>query len=223
MVARPLGARSSPTRRPSSPAAGDRTFAELNANANRLVRALRGAGRRAGDAVALMVSNRPEFAEVVAATQRSGLRHHAHQLAPHRGRGRLHRRRLPGPGVRGRRPLRRRGGRRGRAGRPRATVRLAVGGDIAGFEPLRRRLAGRGRRPTSTTRRSGGRCSTRRAPPADPRACTAPRRRRPPGIGALFGYAPGETCTCAPGPLYHAAPLAFSLAQPAQRRRAASC
>src|SRR4029450_2739413 len=53
---------------------GDRTFAELNANANRLVRALRERGVRAGDAVAVMVANRPEFAEVLAATVRSGLR-----------------------------------------------------------------------------------------------------------------------------------------------------
>jgi len=53
---------------------GDRTFAELNAQANRLVRALRAAGLRAGDAVALMCSNRPEFAEVFAACLRAGLR-----------------------------------------------------------------------------------------------------------------------------------------------------
>ena len=53
---------------------GDRTFAELNAEANRLVRAWRERGVTAGDGVALMVSNRPEFAAVVAATQRSGLR-----------------------------------------------------------------------------------------------------------------------------------------------------
>ena len=63
---------------PDAPAvvsgSGERTFAQLNANANRLVRAWRARGVTAGDAVALMVSNRPEFAEVIAATQRSGLR-----------------------------------------------------------------------------------------------------------------------------------------------------
>tara|TARA_R110002110_G_scaffold86743_5_gene226307 strand:+ start:5816 stop:7396 length:1581 start_codon:yes stop_codon:yes gene_type:complete len=53
---------------------GNRTFAELNAKANRLVRALRSAGLRAGDAVALMCSNRPEFAETLAACQRGGFR-----------------------------------------------------------------------------------------------------------------------------------------------------
>ena len=54
---------------------GDRTFAELNANANRArAGAARRAGSSAGDAVALMCANRPEFVEVVAATQRAGLR-----------------------------------------------------------------------------------------------------------------------------------------------------
>src|SRR4051794_32172227 len=41
--------------------AGNRTFAEANANANRLVRALRARGVKAGDGLALMCSNRPEF------------------------------------------------------------------------------------------------------------------------------------------------------------------
>src|SRR5690606_5581901 len=53
---------------------GNRTFAELNARANALVRALRRRGLKAGDAVALMCSNRPEFVEVVAACQRGGFR-----------------------------------------------------------------------------------------------------------------------------------------------------
>ncbi len=53
---------------------GDRTFAELNARANRLARALRRRGLVAGDAVALLCGNRPEFAEVVQACLRAGLR-----------------------------------------------------------------------------------------------------------------------------------------------------
>lgn len=53
---------------------GNRSFAALNARANALVRALRRQGLKAGDAVALMCSNRPEFAEVVAACQRGGFR-----------------------------------------------------------------------------------------------------------------------------------------------------
>jgi long-chain acyl-CoA synthetase len=50
------------------------TYGELNARANRLARAFRRLGLRRGDAVALLCSNRPEFVDVVLATQRSGLR-----------------------------------------------------------------------------------------------------------------------------------------------------
>ena len=52
---------------------GDRTFGELNANANRLARVLRDAGVGYGDRVALLCRNRAEFAEVVAATARAGV------------------------------------------------------------------------------------------------------------------------------------------------------
>src|SRR5205823_1209552 len=65
-------------RRPSTPAlittAGTITYGELNERANRLARALRRRGLRAGDAIALLCSNRAEFAEVLLATHRSGLR-----------------------------------------------------------------------------------------------------------------------------------------------------
>jgi long-chain acyl-CoA synthetase len=53
---------------------GDRTFAELNANINRLGRALRARGLKVDDSVALMCTNRPEFVEVFLAAQRVGLR-----------------------------------------------------------------------------------------------------------------------------------------------------
>ncbi len=53
---------------------GDRTFGELNARANQAARAFRRLGLGAGDAVALLCGNRPEFAEVLAATQRGGFR-----------------------------------------------------------------------------------------------------------------------------------------------------
>ncbi len=53
---------------------GNRTFDELNGNANRLVRALRRRGITTGDAVSLVCSNRPEFAEVLTAATRMGVR-----------------------------------------------------------------------------------------------------------------------------------------------------
>jgi long-chain acyl-CoA synthetase len=51
---------------------GNRTFGELNANANRIVRVLRAAGVAYGDRVALLCRNRAEFVEVALATARGG-------------------------------------------------------------------------------------------------------------------------------------------------------
>ena len=53
---------------------GDRTYADLNADINRLSRALRARGLQPGDAIALMCVNEPEFIEVLYAAQRIGLR-----------------------------------------------------------------------------------------------------------------------------------------------------
>jgi long-chain acyl-CoA synthetase len=50
------------------------TWGKVNAQANRLVRYMRGEGLKPGDAVALICSNRAEFVEVLAATQRAGWR-----------------------------------------------------------------------------------------------------------------------------------------------------
>lgn len=53
---------------------GNRTFAQLEANANRIAHHLRGLGLCAGDPIVLMCSNRPEFVEVLLAAMRTGLR-----------------------------------------------------------------------------------------------------------------------------------------------------
>jgi long-chain acyl-CoA synthetase len=55
-------------------AQADLTFAQLNARINQLARALRARGLVAGDAIALICSNRPEFVETYYASQRTGLR-----------------------------------------------------------------------------------------------------------------------------------------------------
>jgi long-chain acyl-CoA synthetase len=54
--------------------AGLRTFAELDANANRLARALRRRGLGPGSAAALVCGNRPEYVEVLYGCQRAGVR-----------------------------------------------------------------------------------------------------------------------------------------------------
>ncbi|HEX2590157.1 MAG TPA: AMP-binding protein [Rhizomicrobium sp.] len=51
-----------------------RTWAELNANANRLARVLRAAGLQPGDGIALCCSNRVEFMEALNASRRIGTR-----------------------------------------------------------------------------------------------------------------------------------------------------
>src|SRR6185295_16668383 len=50
------------------------SFAKINARANQLVRLFRARGLKAGDAVALVCSNRAEFVETIAATLRGGFR-----------------------------------------------------------------------------------------------------------------------------------------------------
>jgi long-chain acyl-CoA synthetase len=53
---------------------GNRSFADINCAANQTVRALRRAGLKAGDGVAILCRNTPEFIENFAAKQRGGFR-----------------------------------------------------------------------------------------------------------------------------------------------------
>ncbi|WP_181372975.1 AMP-binding protein [Massilia glaciei] len=53
---------------------GNRSFLQLHQNANRVANALLALGLHRGDAIALMVRNRPEFVEVLLAAMRIGLR-----------------------------------------------------------------------------------------------------------------------------------------------------
>ncbi len=67
-------ARINPQREAVISESGNRTFAELNARCNQLARALRRRGLAAGDSVALVCGNLPEFAEVFFAAERCGVR-----------------------------------------------------------------------------------------------------------------------------------------------------
>jgi long-chain acyl-CoA synthetase len=51
-----------------------RTFGELNANANRIARLLREAGLKPGDSVAMLCTNRVEFCDVLSGVMRIGMR-----------------------------------------------------------------------------------------------------------------------------------------------------
>lgn len=69
-----VSAREHPARLALASPHGDRSFDLLNARANQLARALRARGLRAGDGVALLCRNRPEFVVTFLATLRSGMR-----------------------------------------------------------------------------------------------------------------------------------------------------
>ena len=64
--------------KPTAPAVydrfGSRSFAEVNASANRIVRLLRRHGLLAGDHIAFLTSNRAEVMEILAASMRGGYR-----------------------------------------------------------------------------------------------------------------------------------------------------
>jgi long-chain acyl-CoA synthetase len=186
---------------------GDRTFGELNRRANALVRALRRRGLRAGSAVALICANRPEFAEVYFAAHRAGFRLTTvnWHLTPGESAVIVEDCEAEALVVDARFPELALGT---------VGVRLAVGGDLDGFEryddvvdaedgsDIDDPVLGSTMLYTSgTTGRPKG--VHRSSPP--PNAVAALR---------LYGYRAGEDRHLCTGPLYHAAPLAFSLNAP---------
>ncbi|HEX7775421.1 MAG TPA: AMP-binding protein [Parvibaculum sp.] len=193
--------------------AGDRTYAQLNARANQLVRAMRRAGLKAGDAVALLCSNRPEFVEATVACQRGGFR-----LTPVNWH-------LKGNEV-GYivdnceakafiADVRFRDSAIEAAGMsPGATLRLSVGGDIPGFvafddavapEPAQNiddPVLGTQMMYTSGTTGYPKGVFRREAAPVSPLLVK---------LTETANFRPGEDMSLVTGPLYHAAPLALNL------------
>src|SRR5262245_4554617 len=191
--------------RPDTPAiiapTGDRTYAELNANANRLVRALRARGLGAGDSVAILCSNRAEFAEVFAACARSGMRlttvnwHLTPDEAAYIVNDCTAKAFVADAGCADAVPP-----------ADGVSVRLAVGGDIDGFERYDEFIAGHdgadiddptlGTAMLYTSGTTGYPKGVNKPP--DPDALVL-------GVAAYF-YAPGDSHLCT-GPLYHTAPF----------------
>ncbi|HEX7166784.1 MAG TPA: AMP-binding protein [Acidimicrobiales bacterium] len=190
---------------------GTRTFAELEARANQLGRALRRRGLKAGDAIALVCTNRPEFAEVVAAYQRTGLRmtpinwhltgdEAAYIVADCEAKAIVADTRLAGTAL----------GAVAKA--PGVTVKLAVGGDIDGFDAYEEALAAEDSSYIDAPVLGASMLYT---------SGTTGRPKgvyRPPGSTPsvnIYGYSEaGDDLHLCTGPLYHAAPLSFSLNAP---------
>jgi long-chain acyl-CoA synthetase len=201
-------------RQPDVPAiialTGDRSFAELNARANQVVRALRRLGLQTGDGVALLCTNRAEFAEVAAASQRAGWRLTTvnwHLTAEEAGyivddceaKALVADASLAPVAV---------GARRQAAG---CRVALAVGGDIEGFRPYDDELAGESDADVDDPVLGSSMLYTS-GTTGRPKGVYRPDTPPPAAIN-LFGYRDGDRHLCT-GPLYHAAPLAFSLTTP---------
>lgn len=198
---------------------GDRTFAELNAHANRLARMLRAAGLSPGDGVALLCANRPEFVEVVQAANRSGLRltpinwhvtaEEAAYIAADSGAKALFADvRFADVAV--------------AAGRSRLpVVRVCIGGDIAGFAGYDESLAGHSDEDLPDPRLGGTMLytsGTTGRPKGVHREMTGTMSATSAASIQLLRDAmqlqAGVDATLVTGPLYHAAPLAFALSLP---------
>jgi long-chain acyl-CoA synthetase len=209
-------AREAPARRAIVSELGTLSFGELNAQANQLARALRRRGLGAGDAVALLCSNRPEFAVAYAAALRSGLRltcinwhlqreEIAYIVENCEARAFLADARFGAVASEVAQQS------------PKAAVRIALGGAIPDFAPLEPALAAESAADlddavlgatmlytSGTTGRPKG--VYRRQTPAP----TGLARE----IGKIAKYQPDRDIMLCTGPLYHAAPLAFNLAAP---------
>jgi long-chain acyl-CoA synthetase len=190
------------------------TFFELNARANQLSRALRRRGLVSGDGVALICANRAEFAEVLYATQRSGLRltpvnwhltggEAAYIVGDCEARALIADASAPEVATVAVRD------------NPTCTVRLAIGGSIPGFEDYDAAVRGEdgtdladpvlGATMLYTSGTTGRPKGVFRTEPATRSVATM----------TLGGYRhDGDDLHLCTGPLYHAAPLAFSLAAP---------
>jgi long-chain acyl-CoA synthetase len=204
---------------PDAPAviapSGTRTFAELNENANRLARALRARGLSAGDSVALMCGNRPEFAEAVVACLRAGLRltpvnwHLTAEEAAYIAADCEAKALIADADF-----AQLAQGTAAHAAS--ARVRLAIAGEVPGFESYAAALAEQpgedledpelGTRMLYTSGTTG-----RPKGVARPKMYTVTRTASL--IAAAYAPGTGQLHLCT-GPLYHAAPLAFSLMVP---------
>ena len=199
---------------------GDLTFSELNARANQVAHQLRANDIKAGDAVALLCGNRPEFAVVRFACHRMGLRLtpvnwqlaadevsyivdncdavalYADVRASAQAQAAI-------------------------ADSDKLVVKVSIGGDIPGFEPLEKVLGeypsedidnpSLGNTMAYTSGTTGRPKGVFRAHP-DPQKAADMQAI----LSAVFQFEPdtGKDCALATGPLYHAGPFNLCMTTP---------
>ena len=193
---------------------GERSFAQLNANANRLVRLFAQHGIGPGDSVAIVTKNRPEFVETLVATTRSGIRFtpiNYHLKGEEIGyivdnceaKAFIADASLGEPVVEAVQHA------------PGATLLLSVGGDIPGFKDFSQSIAGLddanienpelGSRMLYTSGTTGRPKGVYRKA----RVLEVPQWGDSPAA-----YTPGQDRGLVTGPGYHAAPLLIDIVQP---------
>ncbi|MBP8246905.1 MAG: AMP-binding protein [Phenylobacterium sp.] len=179
-----------------------RTFGELNANANRLVRLMRAHGLQAGDAVAIVCSNRVEFPEVLFATLRGGFRmtpvnwhlkpdEIAYVVDNCEAKAVFADTRIAGVGE-------------AMAACPQLKLKVSIGGDIAGFIPYAEIEAHSGDNLTDPVRGSTMLYSS--GTTGRPKGVYKPNAQAVGGFDPIYDRdVDKHICT---GPAYHASPLA---------------
>ncbi len=191
---------------------GTRTFAELDANANRLARALRARGLVAGDAVALLAPNQPVFVETVQACLRAGFRltpvnwHLTGDEASYivddcEAKALVTSAELAGVAA----PA--------FAQSPRCTVGLVADGELDGFESYEAALAAESADPLDDATPGSTMLYTSGTTGRPKGVYRPPARVAAVNLGGYHDDVGGDVHLCT-GPLYHAAPLAFSLSIP---------
>ena len=192
---------------------GNRTYRQLHENANRLAAALRRAGLGPGDHMALLCPNTAEFVEVVAANLRSGLRLtpiNWHLSAPEaayivgdcKAKALIVHADFAGAAK--------------ECLNDQLVLKLAIGGEVEGFESYEAALAAESPADPPNPTHGSSMMYTSGTTGRPKGVFRKANMVIPPAWGAESpkGYRMNQDVNMCCGPAYHAAPLAFDVAQP---------
>ena len=207
-----LIARAAPQRTALISPHGNRDFATFNGRCNAIARVLRRAGLKEGDAVALLAGNRPEFAEVMFAAMRAGLRltpvnwhlkpeEAAYIVDDCDARVLVAEARFADAAL------------AGRAAAPALEACFGFGGAIAGFDDLESAIAAESHDDLGDPA-LGSRMLYTSGTTGRPKGVRFLGHRKVPLIPpmtASAGFRPESDLFLSPSPLYHAAPIALNL------------